>query len=65
MAAIINHERFGQYAEFETLAEAQQAIRNCGPEFASVTLEVYGDDIHDAATLERVGRIEDRPAVDN
>jgi hypothetical protein len=34
----IDHERFGARQEFATLAEAQAAIRACGPEFAGVTL---------------------------
>jgi len=44
---IINHERYGKRTEFATVEEAQQTIRDCGPEFAAVELVVQGDAIVD------------------
>jgi hypothetical protein len=43
----INHERFGDATRFETLDEARDTIRACGPEFASVTLDPCGTSIVD------------------
>ncbi len=44
---IIDHERMGERCEFASLQEAQQAIRDCGPEFSGVTLETRGDAVLD------------------
>jgi len=47
MTVIIDHERFGLRVDFRTVAEAQCEIRECGPEFSTVALEVRGDEIYD------------------
>ncbi len=51
----INHERFGMRQEFDTLAEAQQSIRDCGPEFSGATLEMRSDQCVYDERGERVG----------
>lgn len=56
MRIVIDHERFGVRSEFATLAQAQAAIRECGPEFAGVTLEEHGCDVMDDRG-EVVGRV--------
>ncbi len=62
MAIEINAEQFGMRQEFKTLEEAQQAIRDCGPEFANVELETFGDEVC-LLDGERVGTVWDRPAI--
>ncbi len=37
---IVDNPRYGDRTEFSNLAEAQAAIRECGPEFAGVELTV-------------------------
>ena len=43
MNAIIDHPRYGERTTFATLVEAQQAIRDCGPQFAGMTLDAISD----------------------
>ena len=42
---VINHQSYGICAEFGSLAEAQQAIRDCGPEWAATLLRCRGGDV--------------------
>ena len=44
---IINHERYGDKTVFATIEDAEAAIRDCGPEFESVSLALFGDAIYD------------------
>ncbi len=46
-AVVINHERYGERAEFDSLESATEAIRDMGDEFAAVTLTVRGDNVVD------------------
>ena len=55
---IIDHERYGERQEFRTIEEAQAAIRECGPEFAGVTLRILGTDAIYDEREECVGRLE-------
>jgi hypothetical protein len=52
----INHERYGERQEFATVEEAQQAIRDCGPEFAGVKLYDDGGRVYNERG-ERVGSV--------
>lgn len=54
---IINHERFGEKQEFDSLQEAQAAIRECGPEFAGVQLMNIFGAVYDLDRWEIVGKI--------
>ena len=56
--AIIDHEKYGQRAEFSTIEEAQAAIRDCGPEFAATVLEIQGGDAIYDQDADCVGRLE-------
>jgi hypothetical protein len=38
MTITINHERYGISSEFASIQEAQATVRDCGQEFAGVTL---------------------------
>lgn len=58
---IINHERYGQRSEFETIEEAQATIRACGPEFAGVTLYEDHGRIYDERG-EHVGHVTEATA---
>lgn len=40
MRVVIDHERYGERSEFDTIEEAQAVIRDCGEEFAGVTLRL-------------------------
>ncbi len=40
---IIDHEKYGITSEFETLEAAEQAMRDCGPEFADTKFRVMLD----------------------
>lgn len=42
MRYIIDHESYGEQTEFDSLEEAQKAIRACGDGFADVTLRDDG-----------------------
>ena len=53
---LIDHERFGERMEFTTLAAAEAAIRECGPEFATAALTQNGCAIYDERA-ECVGRV--------
>lgn len=55
---VIDHERYGERSEFATLAEAQQAIRDCGPEFAGTTLDIHGGNAIYNELGDCVGRID-------
>jgi hypothetical protein len=55
---IIDHDLYGERSEFFTLAEAQQAIRDRGPEFASTTLDIQGGNAIYNELGDCVGRID-------
>lgn len=40
MKIIIDHEKYGQRATFETIDEAETVIRACGPDFAGTKFSV-------------------------
>ena len=42
---VICHEQYGDETEFDSLDEAQQAIRDCGPDFAGTTLRRTSDNL--------------------
>ena len=63
MTVVIDHERFGMKQEFEGLKEAQQAIRDCGPDFADVVLRRHGNEVVAWPGGQRVGYVMDRPPV--
>jgi hypothetical protein len=42
----IDDELYGERTEFATIAEAQQAIRDCGPEFSATVLYAVGERIY-------------------
>lgn len=42
---VIDHEQYGESTEFSSLKEAMSALRDCGPDFANVTLSTRGRDI--------------------
>lgn len=44
---VINHERYGERAEFDSLDAATEAIRDMGDEFEDVTLTIRGDNVVD------------------
>jgi hypothetical protein len=48
MMITINHERYGERQTFATIDEAQQSIRDCGPEFASEHIYDSGGRIYNA-----------------
>lgn len=48
---VIDCERYGERTQFESLEEAQDSIRQCGPEFEQVTLTANGSDIYDDRNL--------------
>ena len=56
MAIVIDSARYGDSAAFESLDQAQDAIRACGGDFAETALEIVGDEVRDE-TGERIGRI--------
>lgn len=58
MKVIIDHERYGDRDEFDTLEHAQRCIRACGPDWANVTLSIDGSGIYDERG-ERVGEIDE------
>jgi hypothetical protein len=47
MTVIIDHERYGARTEFSSVAEAQTAIRESGPEFAATTLSESHGRVYD------------------
>ena len=55
---LVNHPRYGEWTMFGSIAEAQAAIRACGPEFSGVTLWIVGGQIFDERD-EIVGQVED------
>lgn len=57
----INHERYGERTEFATIDEAQQCIRDCGPEFTSTTIFVDGGRVYNERG-ERVGSEWNQPS---
>jgi len=63
MRIIIDHELYGERTEFETLAEAQAALRDCDSgsgEWAGITLRIVGDAVRneDGAEVGQVVRDE-------
>lgn len=44
---VIEHERFGDRQTFDSLGDAQSALRECGDEFAGVALSIRGDRVID------------------
>lgn len=60
----INFEQYGQRQEFATIDEAQQAIRDCGPEFAGVTLYHVGEHVENERD-ETVGTVTDEAICRN
>jgi len=59
MTVIIDHERYGDKSRFHDLTEAQAAIRDCGPDFANVSLSVMPCGIVVDQTGDEVGHLED------
>ena len=51
-------DRYGERQEFSTLDEAQQAIRECGPEFEETVLEIMGGDAVYDQDGDCIGRLE-------
>lgn len=54
---LINHERYGEPCSFESLEQAEQVIRECGPEFAKVELREIRGIVYDERD-EQVGTVE-------
>ena len=55
---IIDSEKYGEKTEFATIEDAQQSIRDCGPEFAETALEIMGGDAVYDQDGDCVGRME-------
>jgi hypothetical protein len=55
---IIDSEKYGERTEFATIEEAQQAIRDCGPEYAETVLEIMGGDAVYDQDRDCVGRLD-------
>jgi len=56
---VIDHERYGMRQEFETVQAAQQAIRDCGPEFSDVEFSDDGQNVYDERD-ELVGTVNEK-----
>jgi len=59
----IDDELYGVRSEFETIDEAQQAIRDCGPEFSHTVLYAVGDRVYNQGG-QCVGGITQPPVVE-
>lgn len=53
-SVVIDHERYGERQEFASVEDAQQAIRDCGPEFVGERIYEDGGRVYNARG-ERVG----------
>lgn len=62
MKYIIDHEKYGVHAEFDSIEEALQTILACGPDFAGTVFTVRGQIILDE-TGEKVGSVADTAAA--
>jgi len=45
MSIVIDFDRYGDRMEFNTIGDAQAALRACGEEWLEITLSLHGDDI--------------------